>query len=113
MNPGSQKGIEIAMGGLGLLGLILLAVALVGLNLPPVMVLAVIIGGIALPVFVLRPEAGLHLFLFITIFEAMGEANQSLTVSKLAGALILGGWLLSVAVSRRISQTTRSPSVRR
>jgi len=105
MNPGSQKGIRIAMAGLGLLCLILLAVALVGLNLPPVMVLAVIIGGIALPVFVLRPEAGLHLFLFITIFEAMGEANQSLTVSKLAGALILGGWLLSVAVSRRISQT--------
>ncbi len=101
MNPGSIKGIRITMAALGLVGLALLAVGLIALSAPPLVVLGLCVAGIALPIFVLHPEAGLHLFLFLTFFETIGVESQILTITKFAGLLILGSWLLSVAVTRR------------
>lgn len=103
MNPGSQRGVRLAMGALGLCGVLALAVALIGLNLPPLLILALATAGVALPIFVLRPEAGLHLLILLIYFESLGESDRKLTVGKLAGALIILAWLLGVAVSRRLN----------
>ncbi|HUD71671.1 MAG TPA: O-antigen ligase family protein [Dongiaceae bacterium] len=108
MNPGSIKGVRIAMGALGLFGLVVLAFGLIALNVPPLVVLAVCVGGILLPIIVLHPEAGLHLFLFITFFESAGGSERTLTITKGAGVLVVVGWLLSVAVTRRSHLTWNS-----
>ncbi|HKQ97198.1 MAG TPA: O-antigen ligase family protein [Candidatus Polarisedimenticolia bacterium] len=102
MNPGSQKPIRLAMGALGLVAIMMMAFALIALNLAPSLILLLTVAGIALPILILRPEAGLHLFIVITLFESYGQAEQTFTIGKMGGVIIMGSWLLSVAVSRRI-----------
>lgn len=102
MNPGSQKPIKLAMGALGLVAVAGLAVALIALNLPPLVILALTVGGIALPILMLRPEVGLHLFVVLVIFESYGQGDRLFTVGKAGAIVIVGSWLLSIAVTRRI-----------
>ena len=103
MNPGSQRGVRVVVGALGLAFLVVLALALVLLQLSPVVILAVVIAGIAVPLFILSPEPGLHLLIALVFVENLGDPDRTITVGKLGGLVIMGSWLLSVAVSRRLN----------
>jgi O-antigen ligase len=87
----------------GLAGVVVLAFALIGLDMSPEIVLAILAAGIAIPFLVLRPHIGVHLFIVTIYVENMVYADRSVTAIKLVGVLILVGWLLSVAVNRRVN----------
>jgi len=84
--------------GMGYLGV--LAIGLTWWHLPPEAVLALTVGAAALVLLTLRPYLGVHAFVALLFFENMISPSEGLTVMKVLGAIIIGGWLLSMAVRR-------------
>jgi hypothetical protein len=80
---------------------VFLCVALVWLHLPSEIVLALTMGGVALVVLMLNPLIGVHAFVMLIYFETILTTESGLTGMKVAGPIILAGWLLSYAIRRQ------------
>jgi len=92
---------KVVLGMSALIGTALLGVALIYLDLSPGIVLVLLVAGIAIPLFVIRPDVGIHLLISMIYVENIIYTTEGTGV-KVAGGIILAGWLLSIAVNRRI-----------
>lgn len=90
----------LVAGGLGYL--MVLAVALIWLNLSPQTVLILTLGAISLIVLALSPVVALHAFIMLLNIENVVVTPEGLTGMRVVGVVILAGWLLSIAVRRRL-----------
>ena len=79
-----------------------LCVALIGWHLAPEVVLALTFAGIGLIVMSLRPYLGVHVFIMTLFFENVLGSGEGITPMKVIGAVILAGWLVNIAMQRRI-----------
>jgi O-antigen ligase len=84
-------------------GLVVLAFALVVLDLSPEIILAIVAAGIAIPFLVMRPDMGVQLFVATIFVENIAFLNRSATAVKLAGGLIILGWVFNVGLQRRLN----------
>ena len=80
-----------------------LAVALIWMRLSPLIILMLTVGGIALLVMTLRPIVAVHAFIMLLNVENLVSTKQGFTGMKALGAIILVGWLLSMAARRKIA----------
>jgi hypothetical protein len=79
-----------------------LAAALIWRGMGPDVILGLTLGGIALFIMSLRPYLALHAFLFLLFFENAFAEQEGITVMKALGVVILGGWLASIMIRRRL-----------
>jgi O-antigen ligase len=74
---------------------------LVWWHVAPEKVLALTIGGIMLLVLSLKPFLGIHVLVMAQFLEnVMGVGMSGVTPTKLLGAVVLVGWIISVALTR-------------
>ncbi len=85
----------------GLSYFIFLCLALVWLHLPSEMVLVFTVAGVAVLVLMLKPLIGIHAFVMLIYFENILTTKSGVTGMKVAGPIILVGWLLSLAMRRQ------------
>jgi O-antigen ligase len=88
-------------GGIGYL--LVLAAALIWLHLSPEIVVAMTLGGIGCVIMALRPLVAIHVFIMLLNVETIVRTKEGVTGMKLLGGIILAGWLLSIAVQRRLA----------
>lgn len=86
----------------GLLGLALLGFALIYLDLPPMLALVGILAGVTIVMMMFRPLLGVHLLVILINVENVLYATEGLTAMKVAGIVVVLGWLLSVVTARRL-----------
>jgi O-antigen ligase len=91
----------LMLGGLGYL--VLLAGSLVWLHTPPAFVLLLTVAGVASVVLAINPLIGVHAFVLMWFIETMTEEKEGVSLMKVIGVVILGGWLLSIALHRRLN----------
>ena len=83
---------------------LILGAALLWFHYLPETVLLLTVGGIVVALLILRPLVGVHaliLLLFLEYSEFLRGDVAGVTAMKAAGAVILAGWLLSMAIHRR------------
>jgi len=85
----------------GLSYFVFLCLALVWLHLPSEIVLALTAGGVAVLVLMLNPLIGIHAFVMLIYFEGILTSKSGVTGMKVAGPIILTGWLLSLVMQRK------------
>src|SRR5437762_2243184 len=86
----------------GLVGLALLGFALIYLDLPPALPLVGILAGVTILMMMFRPIIGVHLLVILINVENVLYATEGLTAMKVAGIVVVLGWLLSVVTARRL-----------
>jgi len=92
----------LMLGGLGYL--VVLAVSLVWMHTPPEIVLLLTVAGVASGVLAMNPLIGVHAFVLMWFIETtMTQEQEGVSLMKVIGVVILGGWLLSVALHRRLN----------
>jgi len=85
----------------GLSYFVFLCLALVWLHLPSEIVMLLTVGGVAVIVLMLNPLIGIHAFVMLIYFEGILTSKSGVTGMKVAGPIILVGWLLSLVMRRQ------------
>jgi len=93
---------RVILGLSGLVGLALLGFALLYFDLPPLMALVGILGGAIILTMVFHPILGVHLLIILLNVENVLYTSEGLTTMKVAGVVVVLGWLLSVVNARRL-----------
>jgi O-antigen ligase len=74
----------------------------------PPLALAFVLGLLFVGVAVLSLPAGVALFVFIVFFERLGSVTGGISLIKLAGAVLVGAWLLRLVTERDALGLSRS-----
>ena len=85
-----------------LIGLVLFGFSIIFLNLSPLILLAGLLGGATVVTLMFRPIIGVHLLIVLLNVENLLYSSEGLTVMKVAGFVVVAGWILGVVTSRRL-----------